>query len=164
MWYNSSPDHIIVTTSIRLKTAVHTNMWTEDMALDNIGKTRSKEVVSKTKCIVSMVMAQFCHVKDNSLVYSQSMLKLVHHAIYCSMFPQLKWYSVLKNYLEIDDYNAALRWYTCTHNVYSRFNDICNSKCAFAAVLLLSLLLSLLASLQPLFYFRVRGNKMSHRK
>ena len=34
----------------------------------------------------------------------------------------LKWYSGLKNYLEVDNYNAALRWYTCTHNVYSLFN------------------------------------------
>ena len=76
----------------------------------------------------------------------------------------LKWYSGLKNYFEIDNYNAALRWYTCTHNVYSLFNYIYNSKCALAAVLLPCLLPSLLPSLQPLFYFRVRGNKLSHRK
>ena len=41
---------------------------------------------------------------------------------------KLKCYSVLKNYLEIDNYNAALRWYTCTHNVYSLFNDVYNSR------------------------------------
>ena len=63
---------------------------------------------------------------------------------------KLKWYSGLKNYLEIDNYNAALRWYTCTPNVYSLFNDVSNSKCTLEAVLLPSLLLSLLASLQPL--------------
>ena len=38
--------------------------------------------------------------------------------------PPLKWYSVLKKYLDIDKYNAALRWYTCTHTVYLLFNDI----------------------------------------
>ena len=36
----------------------------------------------------------------------------------------LKWYSVLKNCFEIDDYNDALRWYACTHTVNSLFNDI----------------------------------------
>ena len=51
-------------------------------------------------------------------------------------FPYLKWYSVLKNSFEIDNYNASLRWYTCTYTVYILFNDIYNSKCALAAVLL----------------------------
>ena len=54
---------------------------------------------------------------------------------------------MLKNCLEIDNYNAALHWYSCTHVVYSLFNDIYNSKCALAAVLLPSQLPSLL----PLF-------------
>ena len=63
----------------------------------------------------------------------------------------LKWYSVLKNIFEIDNYNAALRWYTCTYTVCSLFNDIYNSKCASWAVLLPSLLPSLLPFLLPLF-------------
>ena len=31
----------------------------------------------------------------------------------------LKWYSGLKKYFEIDNNNAVLRWYTCTHTFYS---------------------------------------------
>ena len=58
---------------------------------------------------------------------------------------------MLKNCPELDNYNAAQRWYTCTHTVYSLFNDIYNSKCALAAVLLLSLLPFLLPSLLSLF-------------
>ena len=79
----------------------------------------------------------------------------------------VKWYSGLKNYFEIDNYNATLHWYTCTHNVYSLFNDIYNSKCAFAAVLLTAQQpsqLPLLSSRHGPLNFRVRGNKQSHRK
>ena len=45
---------------------------------------------------------------------------------------------MLKNIFEIDNYNAALCWYTCTHTVYSLFNDIhvYNSESALEAVLL----------------------------
>ena len=61
---------------------------------------------------------------------------------------------MLKNYLEIDNYNAALRWYTCTHTVYPLFNDIYKSKCALAAVLLPSQLPLMSGRINP-FYFRV---------
>ena len=73
----------------------------------------------------------------------------------------LKWYSGLKNGFEIDNFNAALRLYTCTHDVYSRFNDIYYSKCALAEVLLPSELpseLPLLSKILGPVYFRVRGN------
>ena len=83
----------------------------------------------------------------------------------------LKWYSVLKNCLDIDNYNAVLRWYTCTRNVYSLFNDMYNSKCALAAVLQPFLQPSQQPSQLPLtrgrpgpLYFRIRGNKLSYRK
>ena len=74
---------------------------------------------------------------------------------------------MLKNYFEIDNHNAALRWYTCTQTVYSLFNDIYNSKCELAAVLLPAQLpsqLPFLSSRHGQVYFRVRGNKLSYRK
>ena len=37
---------------------------------------------------------------------------------------KLKWYSGLKNCLDIYNYNAALCWYTCTQAVYALDNDI----------------------------------------
>ena len=79
----------------------------------------------------------------------------------------LKWYSGLKNYFEVDSYNAALRLYTCTHIVYSLFNDIYNSECVLAAVLLPSDLPSELPWTRgrhgPV-NFRVRRIKVGHRK
>ena len=66
---------------------------------------------------------------------------------------------MLKNGLEIDNFNAALRLYTCTHDVYSLFNDIYYSKCALAEVLLPSEL-PLLSEILGQFYFRVCGNQV----
>ena len=74
---------------------------------------------------------------------------------------------MLKNCFEIDNYNAALRWYTCTHAVYSLFNEIYITVNALPAVLQPSELPSELPLIRgrpgPL-YFHVRGNKLSHRK
>ena len=70
---------------------------------------------------------------------------------------------MLKICFEMDNYNAVLRWYTCTHTVYSLFNDIYNSKCVLVVVLLPSQL-PLMSGKHGLLNFRVRGNKLRHRK
>ena len=79
----------------------------------------------------------------------------------------LKWYSVLKKYLDINNYNAALRWYTCTHTVYSLFNDIwVTVEWEIKQQMQVG---SSVAAISPAIsagpvYFHVRGNKLSHRK
>ena len=99
---------------------------------------------------------------------SQMTHEIVHfHGSYLPIFCKTVWYATklkrysrLKNCLKFNNYNAALRSYTCTHTVYSLFNDIYNSECALAAVLLPSQLPSQLPEDMAQFI----SAYLSHRK
>ena len=133
---------------------------------DAISSANCVKLISRTRLDRSLIWNHILSHEANGHWKTRNPLLSISLCVFAPQF-SLKWYSVLKNCLEIDNYNVALRWYTCTHSVYSLFNDINNSKCALAAVLLLSQLpsqLPLFSGIHGQVYFRVHRNKMSHRK